>query len=106
MLKKEKCVEYFFDSRKYNEEQILQSIEQEEKGFEKNKSEINIQLNEYGIYEVKLRFLDNKLAIFKLKSKSEDKPKKARKTYRGYETYSSENKVYGQYKGTKTYQPI
>lgn len=74
MLKKEKCVEYFFDSRKYNEEQILKKIEQEEKGFEKNKSEINIQLNQYGIYEVKLRFF--------------------------------ENKIYGQYKGTKTYQPI
>lgn len=83
MLKKEKCVEYFFDSRKYNEEQILQSIEKEEKGFEKNKSEINIKLNDYGIYEVRLRFIDNKLV-----------------------TYSSGNRIYGQYKGTKTYQPI
>lgn len=83
MLKKEKCVEYFFDSRNYNEEQILQSIEKEEKGFEKNKSEINIKLNDYGIYEVKLRFIDKR-----------------------YEAYSLENKIYGQYKRTKTYQPI
>lgn len=83
MLKKEKCVEYFFDSRNYDEEQILQSIEKEEKGFEKNKSEINIKLNDYGIYEVKLRFIDKR-----------------------YEAYSLENKIYGQYKRTKTYQPI
>lgn len=106
MLKKEKCVEYFFDSRRYDEEQILQRIEQEEKGFEKNKSEINIRLNEYGIYEVKLSFIDNKLSIFKFKPKKENRQRNIRKTYKGYETYSSDDKIYGKYKGTKTYQPI
>ena len=106
MLKKDKCVEYFFDSKKYDEKQILESIKKEEKGFEKRKSEISIQLNEYGIYEVKLRFLDNELDFLKLKIKQKNKEKTTRKTYKGYETYNSDNKIYGQYKVTRTYQPI
>lgn len=109
MLKEEKCVEYFFDSRKYTKEQILESIEKEELGFEKKKSEISIILNQYGIYEVKVKFLNNKLLEFKKKitNNIENKQKvKTRKTYKGYETYNGDNKVYGQYKNTKTYQPI
>lgn len=111
MFREERCVEYFFDSRNYNEQQILESIKKEEVGFEKKKSEININLNEYGIYEVKLKFFDNKIFIFKNKmtnnTKIENKKKpKVRKTYRGYETYCGDNKIYGQYKTTRTYQPI
>lgn len=90
MIKEEKCVEYYFDSRKYNESEIIENMKQEEIGFEKKKSEINITLNEYGIYVVKLKFLSTK----------------KRKKYKGYEAYNGKNKIYGQYKETKTYQPI
>ena len=107
MIKQEKCVEYYFDSRKYNEFEIIESMKQEEIGFEKKKSEINITLNEYGIYEVKLKFLNNKLSVIKNGIKNKAKhTEKARKTYRGYETYNGNNKIYGQYKETNTYQPI
>lgn len=103
MIKEEKCVEYYFDSRKYNEFEIIENMKKEEIGFEKKKSEINITLNEYGIYVVKLKFLNNKLSIIKNKTKNKEK---TRKTYKGYETYNQNNKIYGQYKTTKTYQPI
>lgn len=113
MIKEEKCVEYYFDSKKYNESEIIENMKIEEIGFEKNKSEIDITLNEYGIYVVKLKFSDNKLSIInnkfikkivkQSKSKNIEKP---RKRYKGYETYNGNNKIYGQYKATKTYQPI
>lgn len=104
MLKEEKCVEYYFDSHKYNKMQIIEFIEKEKVGFENKRFEINIKLNEYGIYIVKLNFLNNKLIMFK--KKSINNKEKIRKKYKGYETYSGENKVYGKYKNTKTFQPI
>ena len=41
MIKKEKCVEYYFDSREYNKTQVIKNIEREQLEFEKKKSEIN-----------------------------------------------------------------
>lgn len=107
MIKEEKCVEYYFDSRKYNEFEIIENMKQEEIGFEKKKSEINITLNEYGIYVVKLKFLNNKLSVINNYIKNRTRyTEKTRKTYKGYETYNGNNKIYGKYKATKTYQPI
>lgn len=103
MIKEEKCVEYYFDSKKYNESEILESIQEKEKGFEKKKSEINIVLNEYGIYVVKLKFSNNKFSLIKSNNKNKEKN---RKRYKGYETYNGNNKIYGKYKTTRTYQPI
>ena len=113
MIKDEKYVEYYFDSKKHNESEIIENMKMEEVGFEKNKSAIDITLNEYGIYVVKLKFLNNKLSIInnkfikKIVSQSKLKNiKRPRKTYKGYETYNGKNKIYGQYKKTKTFEPI
>lgn len=113
MKKDEKCVEYYFDSKKHNESEIIENMKIEEIGFEKNKSDIDITLNEYGIYVVKLKFLNNKLSIInnkfikKIVSQSKSKIiRKPRNTYKGYETYNGNNKIYGQYKTTKTFEPI
>lgn len=113
MIKNEKYVEYYFDSKKHNESEIIENMKIEEIGFEKNKSEIDITLNEYGIYVVKLKFLNTKLSIinnrFIKKIVNENKLKKLvkpRKRYKGYETYNGNNKIYGQYKTTKTFEPI
>lgn len=104
MIKQTKCVEYYFDSKKYKEAEILENIQQKEKGFEKKMSEINIVLNEYGIYVVKLKFSDNKFSL--IKTKMTKNTNKNKKTYKGYETYNGNNQIYGRYKSTKTYQPI
>lgn len=113
MIKDEKCVEYYFDSKDHNKSEIMENMKIEEIGFEKSKSDIDITLNEYGIYVVKLKFLNNKLSIInnkiikKLVSQSKSKIiRKPRKTYKGYETYNGNNKIYGQYKKTKTFEPI
>lgn len=111
MIKKEKCVEYYFDSKKYDKSQILENMRIEQIGFEKKEANISITLNEYGIYIVKLSFFNNKLPIINRKviKNTEDKKNskvKIRKTYKGYETYNESNKIYGQYKTTKTFQPI
>lgn len=104
MIKDEKCVEYYFDSHKYNKMQIIEYIEREKVAFENKKFEMNIKLNEHGIYVVKLNFLNNKLVLFK--KKISNNKEKVRKTYKGYETYNGENKVYGKYKSTGVFQPI
>ena len=109
----EKCVEYYFDSKEYNKLQVIENMKREEIGFEKKKAKISIKLNEYGIYVAQLRFLNNQLSIInnEMISKIVEKRKirnksKIRKTYKGYETYNGNNKIYGQYKATRTYEPI
>ena len=93
--------------------QVLENIKKEQLEIERKKAQINIYLNEYGIYVAKLRFLNNELSLInnKIVKKVIEKRKirnktKIRKTYKGYETYNGNNKTYGQYKATKTYQPI
>lgn len=100
----EKCVEYYFDSNKYTKEEIIQQMKKEQLEFEKKKSEISIKLNKYGIYVVKLRFLNKDLTVVQ-KHKINIIPVK-HKTYKGYNTYNSNNRIYGKYKVTKTYNPI
>lgn len=104
MIKDKKCVEYYFDSHQYNKMQIIEYIEAEKVAFENKKFEMNIRLNEHGIYVVTLNFVNNGLTAFK--KKVENNKEKIRKTYRGYETYNGDNKIYGQYKSTRTFQPI
>jgi len=110
MINKEKCVEYYFDSEKYDESQVIENMKKEQLGFEKKKSEITVTLNEYGTYVAQLRFLNNELSIIRKKmamkviNKRQIKSKpKIRKTYKGYETYNGNNRIYGEYKATRTY---
>lgn len=100
MKKEEKCIEYYFDSNKYNEAEILDKMKKEQIGFEKKNGEINIKLNEYGIYVVQLKFLENKISIFS------GSIRKKVKSSSNYDKYTKEKRVYGQYKQTKTFQPI
>lgn len=123
-----KCVEYFFDSKKYSKEEIIENMENEELGFERCKSDLRISLNKYGIYVVKLIYNDDKLSIadnvylkkvaeqtnlisleqlnaFKelLKKYNFKNLFKEKNTYHGYETYKSNGKKYGDYTSTKVY---
>ena len=112
MIKEGKCVEYFFDSKQYNKLQVLENMKREQLEFEKKKAEINITLNEHGIYIAKLKFFKNELSVMNNKiikmivaKRKIKNASKLKKTYKGYETYSGKNAIYGQYKATKTYQP-
>ena len=77
----EKCIEYYFDSKDYDRQEIIENMQNEIKKFEKKKADIEITLNDYGIYVVKLFFTK----------------KKKEKTQK--------EKIYGQYKATRTYMP-
>lgn len=71
MKKEEKCIEYYFDSQKYNQIQIIDNMEKEKLEFPNEQMELKMFLNKYGIYEVKLVFSNNKISI--LKEKIQDK---------------------------------
>ena len=91
MNKKIKCMEYYFDSNKYNEAEVLENMGKKKLEFPKKKIEMTVSLNKYGTYVVKLAFLNNEIALIKHK-RIKNKNKK--------------QKVYGQYRETKKYAPI
>ena len=63
MNKKLKCMEYYFDSKKYNEIDVIEKIGLKKMEFPKKKINASIELNEYGTYVVKLEFLNNQIAL-------------------------------------------
>lgn len=67
MMIKDKSVEYYFDSKKYKKEQVIENMKKEQLGFEKKKAEIDIKLNQYGIYVATLKFENNKISIINTK---------------------------------------
>ena len=84
-------MEYYFDSNKYNEAEVLENMGKKKLEFPKKKIEMTVSLNKYGTYVVKLAFLNNEIALIKHK-RIKNKNKK--------------QKVYGQYRETKKYAPI
>lgn len=63
MIIKEKSVEYYFDSKLYNKNQVIENMRMEQLGFEKKRAEINVILNDYGIYIATLKFESNRVPI-------------------------------------------
>ena len=107
MIKEEKYIEYYFDSRKYDKLQVIENMKKEQLGFEKKESEIIVTLNEYGIYIARLKFLNNRLSFINNKSiTKKDRKKECKYILEDRKTYDKNNKIYGKYKETKTYQPI
>lgn len=66
MIIKEKSVEYYFDSKKYDKEQIIENMKKEQLGFEKKNAKIDIILNEYGIYVTTLKFENYKKSMINI----------------------------------------
>ena len=97
-----KCVESYFDSSKYEQKEIMEKLYKEAKTYRK-KFEINIELNQWGVYVAKLvvydktSFLKNN-EIFKFKQFKSNRRKMTKR-----EKYSS--KSYGKYKRTGNYKP-
>ena len=51
-MKKIKCMEYYFDSNKYNEVDVLENMEKKKLEFPRKKMDMTISLNKYGTYVV------------------------------------------------------
>lgn len=55
-MNKEKVLINYFDSKQYNNQEILESVEQTKKEFEKKIINVEIKLNEYGVYVITYYF--------------------------------------------------
>ena len=122
---KQKVVENYFDSKTYSNQEIIKKIEETKKEFSKKIIDIDINLNEFGVFVVTYYFkvsnnifhkifikikqkkkknetklLQEKSFSFDKKTRKERKQEKIRKRIEKY----SGNK-YGVYKETRTYKP-
>lgn len=122
---KQKVVENYFDSKTYSNQEIIKKIEETKKEFSKKIIDIDINLNEFGVFVVTYYFkvsnnifhkifikikqkkkknetklLQEKSFSFDKKTRKERKQEKIRKRI---EKYSGNR--YGEYKETRTYKP-
>lgn len=122
---KQKIVENYFDARTYSNQEIIQNIEETKKEFAKKIVDVDINLNEFGVYVVtyyfkvnnnvfqkifikikqkrnrnKIKLLQEKSIGFNKKTKEEKREEKFKKRMDKYS-----GNVYGKYKQTKTYRP-
>lgn len=134
-MNKEKVLINYFDSKVYSNQEILENVEQTKKEFEKRQVNVNIKLNEYGVYVITYYFKTKEnifqKIIIKLKEKrktkkqlllkeenmldeilEKTKTKKIRKTRKQRQEEKLQKRIekysgnkYGKYKETKTYRP-
>ena len=86
-MNKDKCLEYYLDSRIYNLEEVQKNIEKTKQEFPKKEIKVNISMNKYGMYIITFYFEN----------------KKMKKTKKRLEKYYGNN--YGKYKTTQIYKP-
>lgn len=86
-MNKDKCLEYYLDSRIYNLEEVQKNIEKTKQEFPKKEIKVNISMNQYGMYIITFYFEN----------------KKMKKTKKRLEKYYGNN--YGKYKTTPIYKP-
>ena len=134
-MNKEKVLVNYFDSAKYNDEEILESVENTKKEFDKKKIDVNIKLNEYGVYVITYYFKTKENVfqkiIIKIKEKrkakkqlllkeknilernlKKEKSKKIKKTRKQKQEEKLQKRMekysgnkYGKYKQTREYRP-
>lgn len=134
-MNKEKVLINYFDSKVYSNQEILENVEQTKKEFEKRQVNVNIKLNEYGVYVITYYFKTKEnifqKIIIKLKEKrktkkqlllkeenmldeilEKTKTKNIRKTRKQRQEEKLQKRIekysgnkYGKYKETKTYKP-
>ena len=122
---KQRIVENYFDSKIYSNQEIMQSIEETKKEYSKKIVDVDINLNEFGVYvvtyyfknqdnifqkifiKIKQRRNKNKTVLLQERSLVHEKmtreERKREKIRKRMEKYSG-NK-YGVYKQTRTYKP-
>ena len=74
-MNKQKVLVNYFDSAKYNDEEILESVENTKKEFDKKKIDVNIKLNEYGVYVITYYFKTKENIFQKIIIKIKEKRK-------------------------------
>lgn len=105
MDKKEKCLEYYLDSKVYDRWAVEKTIQQAKQEFPEKEADISIYLNEWGVYVVTLYFRNKNNFLQNVNDKI--KPKRIEKKHKPEYSYQNnlQPKKYGQYKSTGTYRP-
>lgn len=117
---KQKIVENYFDAKLYTNQEIIESIEKTKKEYAKKIINVDVKLNEFGVFvvtyyfkvsenifqkifiKIKQRRKDRKIKLLQEKNENLEERKKD-KIEKRFEKYSG-NK-YGEYKNTGTYKP-
>ncbi len=108
MEKKEKCLEYYLDSKIYDREAIQRTIEEAKQEFPGKETDISIYLNEWGVYVINLYFRNKNNILQNVNAKIKPRKIKRKKFKPDYSYQSNINvqpRKYGQYKSTGTYKP-
>jgi len=107
-MKQKKCLEYYLDSRIYNQEEVQKSIEETKKEFPKKEIKVEIEINSFGMYIITFYF-ENKNTIF---NKIKVYFRRKREKNLLLQENNKENRIekyyghkYGKYKATRTYKP-
>ena len=77
---KQKILEDYFDASTYSNQEILQSIEETKKEFSKKIINVDINLNEFGVYVVTYYFKNKNNILQKIMVKLKGKNKKNKKS--------------------------
>ena len=77
---KQKIIEDYFDASTYSNQEILQSIEETKKEFSKKIINVDINLNEFGVYVVTYYFKNKNNILQKIMVKLKGKNKKNKKS--------------------------
>lgn len=109
MNNKGKCIEYYFDSKTFTKEQLINNIEKAKLEFPNKKVEPNLFLNQWGVYILKINFKDKIEYVSEFKEKRKNKKvllltERNRKI--SEKRTSLLNRKYGGYKKTGEYRPI
>lgn len=104
-----KCIEYYFDSKNFTKEQLIENIEEAKKEFPNKKVKPELFLNQWGVYILKINFTDKIEYISNFKKRRKNKKillltEKNRKI--SEKRTALLNRKYGQYKKTGIFRPI
>lgn len=98
-----KCLVYYLDSKKYNYEGVQKSIDETKKEYVKKDVQVNVDINEYGMYVVtfyiknKNTFFNKIRLYFRIKNKLLLQEKNNKKEEHKYGEYKSSYKIYRPY---------
>ena len=62
-MNKSKCLQYYLDSRIYNQEEVQKNIDETKKEFPNKEITVDITINRFGMYVITFYF-ENKNTIF------------------------------------------
>lgn len=102
---KQKILENYFEATMYSNKEIMENIEETKKEYAKKIVNVDINLNEFGVYVVTYYFKNNENIFDKLMVKLKTRKKKNNQLLLQERMEKYSGNKYGAYKATKIYKP-